>query len=96
MPHGQLWSPNNYDKELHGPQPLYRALAQSLNLPTVHIGLQVGPEHVLRTMQRAGYDGDAQALPSMFLGAVGMAPVMAQIFEFCSANFASVLPKSSE
>ncbi|MFA5940306.1 MAG: penicillin-binding protein 1B [Sinimarinibacterium sp.] len=87
MPHGQLWSPNNYDKELHGPQPLFRALAQSLNLPTVHIGLQVGAEHVLRTLRRAGYDGDAQPLPSMFLGAVGIAPLkVAQMYATLAAG----------
>ncbi|MEQ1437755.1 penicillin-binding protein 1B [Fontimonas sp. SYSU GA230001] len=87
MPHGQLWSPNNYDKQLHGPQPLYRALAQSLNLPTVHVGLQLGPEQVLRTLRRAGYDGDAQALPSMFLGAIGMAPLkVAQMYATLAAG----------
>ncbi|MFP5304265.1 MAG: penicillin-binding protein 1B, partial [Gammaproteobacteria bacterium] len=81
MPHGQLWSPRNYDKTFHGPQPLYRAIAQSLNLPTVHVGLQVGAEHVLHTLRRAGYTGEAQPLPSLFLGAVGVAPLeVAQMY----------------
>lgn len=87
MPHGKLWSPSNYDKQLHGPQPLYRALAQSLNLPTVHVGLQVGAEQVLQTLRRAGYSGEAQALPSLFLGAIGMAPIeVAQIYATLAAG----------
>jgi penicillin-binding protein 1B len=87
MPHGQLWAPSNYDKKLHGPQPLYRALAQSYNLPTVHVGLQVGAEQVLRTLQRAGYDGKAPALPSLFLGAIGMAPLeVAQVYATLAAG----------
>jgi penicillin-binding protein 1B len=87
MPHGQLWAPSNYDKKLHGPQPLYRALAQSYNLPTVHVGLQVGAEQVLRTLKRAGYTGEAVALPSLFLGSIGMAPLeVAQIYATLAAG----------
>ncbi|HEY1077899.1 MAG TPA: penicillin-binding protein 1B, partial [Fontimonas sp.] len=87
MPNRSIWKPRNYDKQLHGPQPLYRALAQSLNLPTVHLGLRVGPEQVLSTLRRAGYAGDAQALPSMFLGAIGMAPVeVAQMYATLAAS----------
>jgi penicillin-binding protein 1B len=87
LPHGALWSPRNYDKQLHGPQPLYRALAQSYNLPTVHTGLQVGAEQVLRTIRNAGYEGDAQPLPSLFLGAIGMSPLqVAQIYGTLAAG----------
>ncbi len=87
MAHGAIWKPRNYDKQLHGPQTLYRALAQSLNLPTVHVGLRVGAPQVLSTLRRAGYTGDAQALPSMFLGAIGMAPVeVAQMYATLAAG----------
>ncbi|SFF33583.1 penicillin-binding protein 1B [Fontimonas thermophila] len=87
LPHGKLWSPANYDRQLHGPQPLYRALVQSLNLPTVHLGLRVGAEQVVRTLRRAGYSGDVQPLPSLFLGALGMAPLdVAQIYATLAAG----------
>ncbi|MES0874343.1 penicillin-binding protein 1B [Sinimarinibacterium thermocellulolyticum] len=87
LPHGALWAPRNYDRQLHGPQPLYRALAQSYNLPTVYTGLRVGAEQVLRTIRRAGYEGDAQALPSLFLGAIGMSPLqVAQIYGTLAAG----------
>ncbi|SEQ70438.1 penicillin-binding protein 1B [Solimonas aquatica] len=82
-----LWAPRNYDKQLHGPQHLYMALAQSLNLPTVHLGLELGPAAVLKTMQSAGYSGDAKALPSIFLGAVDASPLeVAQMYGTLAAG----------
>jgi penicillin-binding protein 1B len=82
-----VWSPHNYDKELHGPQPLYMALAQSYNLPTVALGLQVGEKAVLQTLHAAGYSGAADPLPSMFLGAVEIEPLeVAQMYATLAAG----------
>lgn len=75
LPTGQVWSPRNYDKKLHGDQPAYMALAKSYNLPTVRIGLDIGEKEVLKAMERAGYSGDASPLPSIFLGAVDISPL---------------------
>ncbi len=87
MPNGQIWRPQNYDKQLHGPQPLYQALVRSLNLPTVRLGLDVGPDAVLQTMHAAGYEGDAAALPSLLLGAVEIAPLqVAQMYSTLAAG----------
>ncbi|HKY91056.1 MAG TPA: transglycosylase domain-containing protein, partial [Nevskiaceae bacterium] len=81
MPNRQVWAPQNYDHKLHGPQPLYMALAKSYNLPTVRAGLEVGANRVLETMRAAGYTGEALPVPSVFLGAVDAAPVeVAQMF----------------
>ncbi|NKF22560.1 penicillin-binding protein 1B [Solimonas marina] len=81
MPGAPVWSPHNYDRKLHGPQHLYNALAHSINLPTVRLGLALGPANVLKTMRQAGYDGDAKALPSIFLGAVDASPLqIAQMY----------------
>ena len=74
LPTGQIWSPHNYDNKFHGDMPLYMALAKSLNLPTLSLGLQVGIPPVIKTYSEAGFDG-APNLPSMFLGAVDMAPI---------------------
>lgn len=87
VPGNKLWEPSNYDKQLHGPQPLYMALAQSYNLPTVYTGLQVGAAKVLETMRKAGYAGDALAVPSIFLGAVDASPLeVAQMYGTLAAN----------
>ncbi len=81
LPGAPVWAPKNYDRQLHGPQHLYMALAQSLNLPTVRLGLALTPAAVLKTMQAAGYEGDARPLPSIFLGAVDASPLqVAQMF----------------
>jgi penicillin-binding protein 1B len=81
QPGAPVWAPKNYDRKLHGPQHLYMALAQSMNLPTVRLGLALGPAAVLKTMRQAGYEGDAKPLPSIFLGAVDASPLqMAQMY----------------
>lgn len=87
LPNKQVWAPQNYDKKLHGPQPLYMALAQSYNLPTVRAGLEVGAAKVLETMKATGYYGDAQPNPSVFLGAVDIAPLdVAQMYGTLAAG----------
>ncbi|WP_028007582.1 penicillin-binding protein 1B [Solimonas flava] len=81
LPGAALWAPKNYDRQLHGPQHLYMALAQSYNLPTVRLGLALGPDAVLKTMRAAGYQGEAKALPSIFLGALDASPLqVAQMY----------------
>ena len=87
LPNRSVWAPQNYDRQLHGPQPLYLALAQSYNLPTVALGLQVGPDKVLSVMRDAGYSGNAQPLPSNLLGAIDIAPLeVAQMYTTLAAG----------
>lgn len=86
LPNGQVWSPKNYDRQLHGAVPLYMALAKSYNLATVHLGLEMGVGRVKQTFAAAGFD-DAPELPSMFLGAVDMSPLdVAQIYSTLAAS----------
>ncbi|MGH8538888.1 MAG: penicillin-binding protein 1B [Stenotrophobium sp.] len=87
LPNGDVWEPKNYDRQLHGPQPLYMALAQSLNLPTVYLGMQLGPQAVLDTLRTAGFSGDALAVPAIFLGAVNISPLdIAQMYSTLAAG----------
>lgn len=87
QPNNKVWSPSNYDRQNHGPQPLYIALAQSFNLPTVAVGLRVGPSAVRKTMQLSGYTGDILPVPSIFLGSVDAAPVeVAQMYATLAAS----------
>jgi len=86
LPNGQIWSPKNYDRQLHGSVPLYMALAKSYNLATVHLGLDVGVGKVKQTFAAAGFD-DVPELPSIFLGAVDMAPLdVAQIYSTIASS----------
>lgn len=83
---GNVWSPANYDKKLHGSMPLYVALAQSYNLPTVRLGLDVGVDKVQQAFAGAGF-ANVPALPSIFLGAVDMAPLdVAQVYNTLAAS----------
>jgi penicillin-binding protein 1B len=87
LPHGASWVPQNYDKTAHGPVPLFMALAQSYNLATVHVGLDVGVNNVREIFRAAGMLDDPPPLPSMFLGAVELAPLeVAQLYNTLAAS----------
>jgi penicillin-binding protein 1B len=74
LPNGDRWKPQNFDKQLRGPVTLVRALTQSLNLPTVRLGLDVGLDEVARTFTQLGLDEPPAELPSMLLGATNLSP----------------------
>lgn len=69
------WRPHNYDRQEHGPVPLYLALANSYNLATVRLGLAVGLDQVAATITRLGSSDQPQPFPSLLLGAVDMSPL---------------------
>jgi penicillin-binding protein 1B len=78
---GQTWSPANFEGSGEGQVTLVEALARSLNLATVHVGLDVGVDSVIDVLQRLGFDRDIRPYPSLLLGAVEMSPVMvAQLY----------------
>jgi penicillin-binding protein 1B len=53
----------------------------------VRAGLEVGAARVLETMRSTGYSGDAKAVPSVFLGAVDVAPLeVAQMYGTLAAG----------
>lgn len=73
---GENWSPRNYDRKFRGEVPLYLSLAKSYNIPTVNLGMAVGLDQVIDTMERLGVDrNEIPKLPSMLLGAFTLTPV---------------------
>ncbi len=48
------WSPVNYDGKLHGRVTMRTALERSLNIPTVKLAQQVGPDKALYYVQQMG------------------------------------------
>ncbi|RMG34943.1 MAG: penicillin-binding protein 1B [Gammaproteobacteria bacterium] len=87
LPNGDLWTPQNFDHKLHGRVPLHRALAQSLNLATVNLGLELRLEPVIQTLHELGVDKKIRPYPSLLLGAIPMAPVeVAQIYQTLAAG----------
>jgi penicillin-binding protein 1B len=72
---GNVWSPQNYTRETYGQVPMARALAESMNLATVRLGLDVGLDKVADTIQSLGYTQRPALNPSMLLGTVEMTPL---------------------
>jgi penicillin-binding protein 1B len=81
LANGQHWQPVNFTRQVYGPVPVARALAESLNLATVGVGLDVGLPKVAATLQRFGLDPPPEQVPAMLLGAVSVSPLeAAQLF----------------
>ncbi len=87
--HGRLWAPNNYDRLSHGEVMLYTALAHSYNIATARLGLELGVDQVIATLQRLGVDAPLNPYPSLFLGATDMSPLeVTQLYiNFASGGF---------
>ena len=69
------WQPRNYDKKYSGSVMLMDALARSLNIPTVNIGMKVGLSKVIDTQKAMGWDNvEIPKVPAMLLGAYAISP----------------------
>ncbi len=83
---GQVWRPQNYDRKAHGSIFLYQGLANSYNLSTAKLGLELGVPNVLKTLARLGIDRGWPAYPSMLLGAGALSPMEVAIMYQTLAN----------
>jgi penicillin-binding protein 1B len=81
LENGKRWSPQDFDKGARGPVPLVRALAESLNLPAVRVGLDVGLDPIADVLVRLGLHEKPKLYPSMLLGAFPLTPIeVAQVY----------------
>jgi penicillin-binding protein 1B len=72
---GSVWTPQNFEHQVYGRVPMARALAESMNLATVRLGLDLGLPKVAATLQRLGLDTPPTLNPSLLLGTVEMTPL---------------------
>jgi penicillin-binding protein 1B len=90
---GEIWAPQNYDHQTYAQVNLEQALAFSLNLATVHLGLTVGLESVLDSLRQLGIRRPISAYPSLLLGAVSLSPLeMTQMYQtLANGGFSATL-----
>lgn len=83
QPGGKVWSPQNDDRRFSGQVMLVDALARSMNVPTVNLGLALGLPAVTDTWTKLGVSRDKlNPVPAMLLGALNLTPVeVAQAFQ---------------
>ncbi len=79
---GALWTPSNFDNEQHGQIPLHLGLARSYNLATVRLGVALGVDRVIDTLQHLGLQREAKPYPSLLLGSLSLSPLeVAQLYQ---------------
>lgn len=72
---GQLWSPQNYDRQSHGQVTMLEAFIHSYNQAAARLGMGLGLEHVLETLARLGIERTLPAYPAVLLGGTGLTPI---------------------
>ncbi|MBV1904766.1 MAG: penicillin-binding protein 1B [Pseudomonadales bacterium] len=92
------WSPQNFDGRVNGQVPLVRAMADSLNLATAHLGLKLGVQEVGSRFAQLTQQKTKKRYPSFMLGAVEMSPMqVSELYSvFASGGFHSPLRTVTE
>ena len=86
---GSIWAPQNFEHQFYGKVPMARALAESMNLATVRLGLDLGLPRVADTLLRLGLVTPPTLNPSLLLGTVEMSPLeVVQVYtSFANGGF---------
>jgi penicillin-binding protein 1B len=87
LENGDTWRPDNFDRQARGPVSLLRALAESLNLATVNLGLELGVDKVAARLAALSGEQAPPAYPSLLLGSVEYPPLtVAEIYGAIAAG----------
>ena len=74
----KTWKPKNYSGKDLGMVPFEQGLVNSLNTPTVRIGITLGLDQVIKTIQNLGLERNIVPNPSILLGALQLTPIEVQ------------------
>ncbi|RDS85108.1 penicillin-binding protein 1B [Dyella monticola] len=86
QPDGTWWTPHNDDNQSHGMVPMVDALANSWNLATIHMGLEVGLPRIKAFLDSFGLT-TVQPGPSLLIGAIDLAPIqVAQLYQYLASD----------
>jgi penicillin-binding protein 1B len=84
---GRYWKPQNADKTFRGQVPLSQALIESLNVPSVNLGMALGLENIADTLRRLGIKTQVKLVPALTLGAVELSLVQVnQMYQTIANN----------
>ena len=84
---GKDWRPQNADKKFRGHVPLIEALTNSLNVPTINLGLDVGLDNIVYTLERLGVKTPVKQVPALTLGALDLSLVQVnQMYQTIANN----------
>ena len=71
----KVWSPKNYDRRFRGLMTTRDAVEQSINIPAVRLGEQVGWPKIVSMARKMGVTSPLRPLPSIALGSFEIGPV---------------------
>jgi penicillin-binding protein 1B len=81
------WKPQNYDHKFHGQVPLRTALANSYNVSTARLGIELGVDHILDKLPLYGIERRPPPFASSLLGAFELSPVeVTQLYQTFADN----------
>ncbi|HKB58657.1 MAG TPA: penicillin-binding protein 1B [Gallionellaceae bacterium] len=88
-----VWKPHNYERTFNGQVQLRMALADSLNVATARMGIDLGVERILDRLPDFGVDHPVPVFPSSLLGAFGLSPIeVTQLYQtFADGGFRTPL-----
>ena len=72
---GGNWTPQNYDGKFEGLMFMRRALYMSRNVPTIKLGMELGPQTVIEMSRRFGISTPIPPYPSIYIGAADVYPI---------------------
>jgi len=90
--YGKIWQPQNADMKFRGQVSLITALTRSLNVPTVRLGMSLGLDNIVNTIERLGVLEDIQRYPALTLGAVNFSPLQVNQMYQTIANSGRYIP----
>jgi penicillin-binding protein 1B len=83
----QDWQPQNFDKQYRGNVSLIDALVDSLNIPTVRLGLQLGLPAINDGLRKLGLNRKVKLHPAALLGAIELSPLeVTQLYQTLANN----------
>ncbi len=81
------WEPKNYDRQFHGQVPLRISLANSYNVSTARLGIDLGIERILDKLVKFGIERRPPPYASSLLGAFELSPLeVTQLYQTFADN----------